>query len=160
MKTRIKNFLFESKWLLVPFYVGLVIALGLYAAKYVQELWHVIGQFNTLNEMQFMLALLTLIDITLVANLIKMIITSSYQTSIERTADEGIAVEKVSSSYLKVKIGSTLIGVSSIHLLKVFIDADALTDRDVTIKIVIHVIFVVSTIGLAYINYLHEMSEK
>lgn len=158
MKNYIKTILFQSKWILIPFYLGLIVAQSLYCLKFIQEVIHLCGHFYSLSESELMLIVLTLIDITMVANLIKMIITGSYQTFIEHVKDD--SSEHISSGLLKVKMGSSLIGVSSIHLLQSFIDANGVNDRDLIVKCSIHLIFLVSTIGLAYIDYLHGKTES
>lgn len=144
------NILFGSKWLLVIFYLGLILAQCFYCIKFCQEVYHLSFNFWKLSENELMLIILTLIDITMIANLIKMIITGSYQTFVQNLDDAG--TEKVSSGLLKVKMGSSLVGVSSIHLLQTFIDSNSISDRDIFIKCAIHVIFLISTVGLAYIS--------
>jgi uncharacterized protein (TIGR00645 family) len=104
-----------------------------------------------------MLAVLTLIDITMIANLIKMIITGSYQSFVEKISFDHL--EKASSGVLKIKMGGSLIGVSSIHLLQSFINTSDVTTRDLVARIAIHLVFLMSTMGLAYIEYLHDMAK-
>jgi uncharacterized protein (TIGR00645 family) len=105
-----------------------------------------------------MLVVLGLVDMAMVANLIKMIISGSYQTFVNRIAADH--TEKVGSGLLKVKMGGSLVGISSIHLLAAFINAAGQTNRELKIKSAIHLIFLVSTIGLAVIDYLHVSSKK
>ena len=164
---KIKDFfvksLFASKWLLLIFYYGLVIAQGIYCYKFVLEVWDLIWTFRSFSEQEIMLAVLSLIDIIMVANLIKMIISGSYQTFIEPIKDD--KSEKVTSGDLKVKMGMSLIGISSIHLLQTFMNVggDAKTvedDRTIIIKCSIHMIFLLSTIGLAIINHLHHSHKE
>ncbi len=110
-----------------------------------------------MSETTLMLAVLTLIDITMIGNLIKMIITGSYQTFVEKiTADHS---EKVGSGLLKVKMGSSLVGVSSIHLLQSFINSSEQSNRELFVKVVIHMVFLLSTIGLSFIDFLHSKSD-
>ncbi len=156
IKSIVESIIFNSRWLLVPFYLGLIIAQCFYCIKFGENVWDLCRDFHNLNETSLMLAILTLIDITMIANLIKMIITGSYQTFVEKIATDHS--EKVSSGLLKVKMGSSLVGVSSIHLLQSFIDASSQSTRELIIKCSIHMIFLVSTIGLAYIDYLHKLS--
>ena len=105
-----------------------------------------------------MLAILGLIDITMIANLIKMIISGSYQSFVEKMPNDHS--EKMSSGMLKVKMGTSLIGVSSIHLLQAFINAAQISSREIIVKVGIHLVFLLSTVGLAYIDYLHCISVK
>ncbi len=158
MNKFIQNVIFNSRWILVPFYLGLILAQILYCGKFCEEIWHLLHNFKDMSESTLMLAVLTLIDITMVANLLKMIIVGSYQTFVEKISDDHS--EKVGSGLLKVKMGSSLIGVSSIHLLQAFINVGANTDRELIVKCGIHLIFLVSTIGLAHIDHLHNATTE
>ena len=153
-----RELLFDNKWILPIFYWGLVIAQVLYCVRFVKEVIHLCANFSTIDETQLMLIVLTLIDITMIANLIKMIITGSYQSFVEKVGEEN-SQEKVSSGLLKVKMGSSLIGVSSIHLLQVFLDSKNLDNRDIVVKLSIHGMFLISTAVLAWIEYMHVKSE-
>lgn len=152
-KELIEGIIFHSRWILVPFYLGLVIAQVFYCWKFGIELIELCHNFRALKEADFMLAVLTLIDITMIANLIKMIIAGSYQSFVNKIPNDHS--EKISSGYLKVKMGTSLIGVSSIHLLQTFINSKDLTDRDLYVKCGIHGLFVVSTLVLAWIDLIH-----
>lgn len=158
-KSLIQRILFSSKWLLTPFYLGLMVAQLFYCFKFCEEVWHLIFEFRHLSEGELMMIVLTLIDITMVANLVKMIITGSYQTFIEHVPDSS---EHVTSGLLKVKMGSSLVGISSIHLLQLFINSKGvqISDHDLIVKSALHMIFLVSTMGLAWIDFLHSKSEK
>ncbi len=151
----VQRVLFSSKFLLVPFYFGLIVAQILYCYKFVEEVIHLLGNFTSMTESNVMLSVLTLIDVTMVANLIKMIITGSYQSFVEKIPEN---TEKVSSGLLKVKLSTSLIGVSSIHLLQTFISPHG-TDRELAIKFIIHGIFILGSVALAYIDFLHSKSE-
>lgn len=158
--TIIRAIIFGSKWLLVPFYFGLIIAQCFYCFQFTCEIVHLCKTFMLLTETAMMLAILNLLDITMVANLIKMIIAGSYNNFVEHDLNDHSS-EKISSGMLKVKMGSSLIGVSSIHLLKVFIDPSGeKSEHEIFIKCGIHVLFLISTLALAYINYLHEKTEQ
>ena len=158
MKKLIENIVFNSRWLLVPFYIGLIIAQGFYCIKFAETVWEMCKSFHGLDETKLMLMVLTLIDITMIANLIKMIIGGSYQTLVEKIKFDHS--EKVGSGMLKVKMGSSLVGVSSIHLLQTFINSGVEPTRDIVVKCGIHIIFLVSTMGLAYIDYLHQLTKE
>ena len=156
-KKLIEFVIFQSRWLLVPFYLGLIIAQIFYCFKFTETVWELCKEFHHLDETKLMLMVLTLIDITMIANLIKMIIGGSYQTLVEKISVDHS--EKIGSGMLKVKMGSSLVGVSSIHLLQTFINSHAEPTRDIIVKSGIHIIFLVSTIGLAYIDYLHHLTK-
>ena len=149
--------IFSSKWILIIFYSGLVIAQAFYCVKFCQEIWHLLHDFWHVTENEFMLMVLTLIDITMIANLIKMIITGSYQSFIERVDTRGVS--NISSGLMKVKMGASLIGVSSIHLLQVFLNPNNSTTREIYSKCGIHALFLLSTIGLAIIYNLSVKTE-
>jgi uncharacterized protein (TIGR00645 family) len=150
LKRIVRGIIFESKWILLIFYAGLILAQFFYCFKFCQEVWALAQHFRTLEESQIMLAVLTLIDIAMIANLLKMIVSGSYQTFIEKVEDSS---EKVSSGILKVKMGGSLVGISSIHLLQAFMNVKEISDRELIAKASIHLIFLTSTIGLAYANY-------
>ena len=152
----IRGMLHQSKWILVIFYVGLIMAQGMYAVKFLIELGHMCVNFINFTENEMMLALLGLIDVTMLANLVKTIVSGSYHSFVDK---DGPVSEHISSGYLKVKMGMSLVGVSSIHLLQAFINSSHESDREVIVKCAIHMIFLVSTIGLAIIEYLHEKSK-
>ena len=152
----IRGLIFQSKWALVPFYLGLVIAQCFYCVKFLTALYEVTRHFLSFSENDMMLAVLGLIDITMIANLVRTIIGGSYYSFVEKIDSSS---ENISSGYLKVKIGMSLIGISSIHLLQVFINSATMEKKEVIIKCSIHIIFLVSTVGLAFIEYMHEKSK-
>lgn len=153
IKKFIEFVIYNSRWVLVVFYFGLIIAQCLYCYKFGHTLIELCHNFPSMDETKLMLGVLALVDITMIANLLKMIISGSYQSFVNKIGEDNL--EKISSGYLKVKIGTSLIGVSSIHLLQAFINAENVPTHDLISKSAIHIIFLVSTIGLAYIDYLH-----
>jgi uncharacterized protein (TIGR00645 family) len=156
MSKGIQAIIKSSKWLLVPFYLGLIICQVFYAVKFVESVYLLGKDFHHMDENLMMMAVLSLVDIVMIANLVRIIITGSYHAFVEKMTDNS---EHISSGYLKVKIGMSLIGVSSIHLLKVFIDSNATSDREVIVKCSIHVIFLLSTIALSLVEYMHQKSK-
>jgi uncharacterized protein (TIGR00645 family) len=151
-----QRILFKNKWVLMPFLYGLTLAMVLYCLKFIGELAHLVIHFQTLSENEMMLAMLGLIDVTMIAFLIKMIITGGYQSFVEKVPEN---TEKISSGLLKVKMGTSLIGVSSIHLLRVFISSGEVTDRQLYIMFSIHIAFLVGALVLAIIDMIHSKSE-
>lgn len=158
--------LFTSRWLLYVLYLGLSIGLGLYCYKFCIELWHMASEIQSLSTEMTMLALLGLVDIAMVANLVIMIAIGSYSIFIREISPDSIAnrprfMNHITASGLKVKMGSSLIGVSSIHLLKKFIESaenhqgHGADWNTIGILLSIHGIFIVSTIALAYIDRPH-----
>lgn len=167
-----EDIIFASRWIQAPLYVGLVIALTLYSYKFALELIHLVQNTSSLDETAFMLGVLTLVDITMVSNLIVMTIIGGYSTFVSKIRryaqkDKPQWIDKMNAGILKVKMGASLIGVSSIHLLQTFIQhLNGVTPVNWDMiwgQILIHSIFVLSTIGLAYIDKLiypsHSHSE-
>jgi len=150
-----EKIIFGSKWLLVPFYLVLVVALFVYMGIDIRELYHLASTAWYLNEEGGMMMLLKLVDMVMVANLVKMIITGSYSTFVRKHEEEG----KTSSGVLKVKMATSLIGVSAINLLQTFINASTITTETLNKQIFIHVMFLVGALVLAVIEYLHVKAE-
>ncbi|MDQ7988852.1 MAG: TIGR00645 family protein [Candidatus Dactylopiibacterium sp.] len=163
----LESFLFGSRWLQAPLYVGLVFAQAVYVFKFLQELIHLVGSAVTLTEVDIMLIVLGLIDVVMVANLLIMVIVGGYETFVSRLdldghPDQPEWLSHVNAGVLKVKLATALIGISSIHLLKTFIevgakmaaapDPFALTrlEHGVLFQIGIHLTFVVSALLMAY----------
>ena len=153
----IQSTIFESRWLLVFFYLGLIAVQGLYCVKFCENVFHIFEHFTTTTESDLLLVVLNLLDMAMIANLIKMIVAGSYQTFIEKLSDDHS--EKVSSGALKIKMGTSLVGVSGINLLQTFISPGNIPTREVLLKVGIHFIFLVSAMGLAYIEFLHEQGK-
>ncbi len=178
--------IFSSRWLQLPLYLGLIVAQGVYVILFVKELWHLILGATSLNEQDIMLIVLGLIDVVMISNLLMMVIVGGYETFVSRLNLEGHPdqpewLSHVNASVLKVKLAMAIIGISSIHLLKTFIEAGALgglplegsqacaaaiefvrtagTDHKpcttvtavgVMWQTIIHTIFILSAIGIAW----------
>ena len=120
--------IFSSRWLQLPLYLGLIVAQGVYVFLFVKELWHLILEAPNLNEQTIMLIVLGLIDVVMISNLLVMVIVGGYETFVSRLNLEGHPdqpewLSHVNASVLKVKLAMAIIGISSIHLLKTFIEA-------------------------------------
>jgi len=157
VKKGIEKALFGSKWLLVPFYFGLIIAQVVYLYWFTENLWHMLTTATTISKEDGMLIVLELVDIVMIANLIKMIISGSYTSFI--TKDHSETSEKSSSGILKVKMSTSLVGVSSIHLLQSFINSERVPWDVITKQMWIHGMFLVGALVLMVIEYLHVKSE-
>lgn len=157
VKRVIENVLFGSKWMLIPFYIGLIIAQGVYFYWYTLDVVHMLSEATTINKEDGMLLVLELVDIVMIANLIKMIISGSYNSFI--TKDHAENSEKASSGLLKVKMATSLVGVSSIHLLQSFINADKISHETINKQMLIHGTFLAGALILAAIDYLHIKAE-
>ncbi len=160
--------IFASRWLQVPLYLGLIVAQGVYVFLFISELWHLIESAASFNEQQIMLVVLGLIDVVMISNLLVMVIVGGYETFVSRLRLEGHPDEPewlshVNSGILKVKLAMAIIGISSIHLLRTFIEAGGLgnpnsnshyTEAGVMWQTIIHMAFIASAVGIAYVDRL------
>ncbi|MBL8318828.1 MAG: TIGR00645 family protein [Burkholderiaceae bacterium] len=170
------NLIFASRWLQLPLYLGLILAQGVYVFHFWVELVHLIeaaignkgaldqlvtsigyksdAQVTSLNETIIMLVVLALIDVVMISNLLIMVIVGGYETFVSRLRLEGHPdqpewLSHVNASVLKVKLATAIIGISSIHLLKTFINAANYTDKVLLWQTVIHIAFLFSALAIA-----------
>ncbi|MFZ0255287.1 MAG: TIGR00645 family protein [Gammaproteobacteria bacterium] len=162
---RIERFLelliFNSRWLLAPFYIGLVAAIAMLLVKFLQEFLHIVPHLFTSTESEIVLAILTLVDMSLVANLLLIIIFSGYENFVSRidTAgheDRPAWMGKVDFSGLKVKLIGSIVAISAIELLKAFVNVAALTTEQLMWKVIIHVVLVSSGLLFAIMDHIAE----
>jgi uncharacterized protein (TIGR00645 family) len=182
--------IFSSRWLQLPLYLGLIVAQGVYVVLFLKELWHLVHGATSLSEQDIMLLVLGLIDVVMISNLLMMVIVGGYETFVsrmrlERHPDQPEWLSHVNASVLKVKLAMAIIGISSIHLLKTFIEAGMLgglpvcgtadaflaiqtaqaagfsgktcttvSATGVMWQTIIHTIFILSAIGIAYTDKL------
>jgi uncharacterized protein (TIGR00645 family) len=158
--------IFGSRWLQLPLYVGLIVAQGVYVVLFLKELWHLITHSFDFSEQQIMLVVLGLIDVVMISNLLMMVIVGGYETFVSRLnlrghPDEPEWLSHVNASVLKIKLAMAIIGISSIHLLRTFIEAGNLggagrstnyTETGVLWQTIIHVVFILSAVGIAYVD--------
>ncbi|HEY0235517.1 MAG TPA: TIGR00645 family protein [Afipia sp.] len=159
--------IFGSRWLQLPLYIGLIVAQCVYVILFLKELWHLIGHSFDFSEQQIMLAVLGLIDVVMISNLLVMVIVGGYETFVSRLnlaghPDEPEWLSHVNASVLKIKLAMAIIGISSIHLLRTFIEASNLggvgaratsfTESGVMWQTIIHCVFVLSALGIAYVD--------
>jgi uncharacterized protein (TIGR00645 family) len=152
----IESIILASRWLLVVFYLGLTVALALYAVSFSKKLFDFVGKLFVLEETDTILKMLSLIDAALVASLVVMVIISGYENFVSRfdKADEKEIswLGKVDAGSLKIKVASTIVAISSIHLLQVFLNAQQYTEGKLMWLTIMHMAFVVSALFLAYID--------
>jgi uncharacterized protein (TIGR00645 family) len=120
--------IFSSRWLQLPLYLGLIVAQGVYVFLFVKELVHLVSDAPSMTEQMIMLLVLGLIDVVMISNLLVMVIVGGYETFVSRLnlkghPDQPEWLSHVNASVLKVKLAMAIIGISSIHLLKTFIEA-------------------------------------
>lgn len=147
-----ETIIFNVRWLLIPFYFGLIVVLWLYAVSYGMEIYHMMfSPVSTPDKMMFII--LEFVDIVMVANLVKMIITGSYNSFV--TKEHGYKNENISSGMLKVKMSTSIIGVSSIHLLQSFVNASAIPMEVIIKQMMIHGSFIIGAFVMILIEYYH-----
>ena len=169
------NLIFASRWLQLPLYLGLIVAQGVYVFHFWVELWHLVeaafghqgaldslvkgigykeGPVERLNETIIMLVVLALIDVVMISNLLIMVIVGGYETFVSRMnlqghPDQPEWLSTVNASVLKVKLATAIIGISSIHLLKTFINADLYSEKALIAQTAIHITFLLSAMAIA-----------
>lgn len=157
--------IFASRWIQAPLYAGLIVAELLYAYKFLAELFHMVHEVHELSEVVFMLGILSLVDITMVANLLTMVVIGGYATFVSKLDLEGHRdrpdwLSHVDPGTIKVKLAASLIGVSSIHLLKAFVNISNVDPNRLKWQILIHVTFLGSAILLAWTDKLMLKERK
>lgn len=151
----LSQLIFWSRWLQAPLYIGLIAAQGVYVYHFMVELMHLITSANTLGETGIMLMVLGLIDVVMIANLLIMVIIGGYETFVSRLnitehPDQPEWLSHVNAATMKIKLAMALIGISSIHLLKTFINAAQMDEKTIMWQVVIHLTFIVSALAMAY----------
>src|SRR3989339_989879 len=151
--------LFGSRWLQVPLYLGLIIAQCVYVVHFMVELELLVAGTMSMTEESIMLIVLGLIDVVMISNLLIMVIVGGYETFVSRLNLEGHPDEPewlshVNANVLKVKLATAIIGISSIHLLKSFINAPNMGEKTLLWQTLINVTFIVSAVSIAYIDRL------
>ena len=181
------SLIFASRWLQLPLYLGLIAAQGVYVWLFLVELWHLIGAafgnqadlqalinnigytpdkpLTWLNETIIMLVVLALIDVVMISNLLIMVIVGGYETFVSRLGldshpDQPEWLDHVNASVLKVKLALSIIGISSIHLLKTFINAGNTDTKVLMWQTIIHAVFLLSAIAIAYTDKLIHSSHQ
>ena len=162
--------IFASRWLQLPLYLGLIVAQVVYVILFLKELYHLVGHSFSINEQQVMLVVLGLIDVVMISNLLIMVIVGGYETFVSRMElnkhpDQPEWLSHVNASVLKIKLAMAIIGISSIHLLRTFIEAGNLasgksnyTEAGVMWQTIIHTVFILSAVGIAYVDKLSNDS--
>ena len=157
IKRVIEFVIFQSKWLLIPFYIILVLTLGVYTYFDIASFVEYIKHIGSIDKEVAMLTFIELIDITMVANLGKMIITGSYNSFVSKS--HGNDGENVSSGMLKVKMATSMVGITSIGILSKSVHVNEV-QWEVLYKLAfVHCIFLLSAIILEVIDYMHEKTE-
>ncbi|WP_380182249.1 TIGR00645 family protein [Kalamiella sp. sgz302252] len=152
-----ENLIYASRWLLAPIYLGLSLGLLALAIKFFQEVFHLLPNVLAIAENDLVLVLLSMIDLTLVGGLLVMVMLSGYENFVSRL-DIGEHKEKLSwlgkmdSGSLKNKVAASIVAISSIHLLRVFMDARNIPDNKLMWYVIIHLAFVLSAFVMGYLD--------
>jgi len=165
--------IFGSRWLQLPLYLGLIVAQGVYVVLFLKDLIHLVLHTIDFTEQQIMLVVLGLIDVVMISNLLMMVIVGGYETFVSRLRLEGHPdqpewLSHVNAGVLKIKLAMAIIGISSIHLLRTFIEAGNIggpvntnyTQTGVILQTVIHAVFILSAIGIAYVEKLTLLADR
>jgi uncharacterized protein (TIGR00645 family) len=155
--------LFRSRWIMAPFYVGLVLTLLILLAKFTQELVLFAPTVLQISEAKVILGVLTLIDLVLAGNLLLMVIFAGYENFVSKidtgdSEDRPDWMGKVDFSGLKLKLIGSIVAISGIHLLKAFMDIKQITKEDLLWLVIIHMAFVISGVLFAVMDYLTARS--
>ena len=160
----LEKLMFASRWLMAPFYFGLIISLFLLLIVFLSEIFHFVINFQ-IDETELILFILTLIDLSFAGNLLIIVIFSGYENyvskiNINNHEDKPDWMGTVDFSGLKLKLISSIVAISGIHLLKVFFGIDKYTDTQIILFISVHLTFVISGVLLAYMDSLVAKSKK
>lgn len=165
----LEKFLFASRWLMAPMYLGLVLALGMLAVVFLRELLYYVPQVMTMKAEDVILVVLTLIDLTLAGNLLLIVLFSGYENFVSKFdfdtgADRPDWMGKVDFSGLKMKLIASIVAISAIDLLKWFMSVEDMSDAEMDRKfywlVIIHLTFVLSGVLMALMDYLASKSDK
>lgn len=168
-ETIIEYSVFASRWLQVPVYLGLIFGSGLYAYKFIGELVFLARQIDEFSEVQVMLQILGLIDISMVMNLLVIVIIGGYsiftsRIDFDEQEDRPHWIDHLDADRLKVKLATSLASISGVHLLKTFIDIHSETQTGsydaLKFEIIIHLVFIVSALILAWIARILDPAAK
>jgi uncharacterized protein (TIGR00645 family) len=158
---KLEMFIFWSRWLQAPLYLGLIAAQGVYVYLFMVELSHLIqNSFSSgahINETEVMLVVLGLIDVVMIANLLIMVIIGGYETFVSRLdlddhPDQPEWLSHVNAGVLKIKLSTAIIGISSIHLLKTFINAANMSEHTIKWQVLIHIVFLLSAMAMVWVD--------
>ncbi|MGL4717356.1 MAG: TIGR00645 family protein [Aeromonas sp.] len=154
-----ERLMYASRWIMAPIYLGLSLILLALGLKFFQEIIHILPNVFEMKEVDLVLVTLSLIDITLVGGLIVMVMFSGYENFVSRldVGDEGdklVWLGKLDAGSLKNKVAASIVAISSIHLLKVFMNAENLPNDKIKWYLLIHITFVISAFAMGYLDKL------
>jgi uncharacterized protein (TIGR00645 family) len=159
MESFFEKVLYASRWVMAPIYLGLSLLLVLLGIKFFQELYHVLPVILTTKEVDLILLALTLVDLSLVGGLIVMVMFSGYENfvskiDIDEDSEKLGWLGKLDTNSLKNKVAASIVAISSIHLLKVFMNAQTIDNDKIMWYVLIHITFVASAFTMGYLDKL------
>mgnify|MGYP000004621515 FL=1 len=166
LEKNLEKSLFGSRWFIAPIYVILAISLGIVTLKVIQEFIHVVPEMFSMSVKQVMLFVLHVVDLALLGNLILMIIFAGYENFVskisaaEDSEDKPSWMGKVDFSDLKLKLIASIVAISGINLLEIFMDIERVSDRDIQWMIIVHLVFIISGVLLAIMDFIASKTVK
>ncbi|ELA0212536.1 TIGR00645 family protein [Klebsiella pneumoniae] len=162
MERFLENAMYASRWLLAPVYFGLSLGLIALTIKFFQEIFHILPHIFSVSESDMILPLLSLVDMTLVGGLLVMVMFSGYENFVSQLdINEGKEklswLGKMDATSLKNKVAASIVAISSIHLLRVFMDAKNVPDNKLMWYVIIHLTFVLSAFVMGYLDRLTKV---
>jgi uncharacterized protein (TIGR00645 family) len=161
MEKTVENLLYASRWLLAPIYIGLSLGLIALGIKFFQEMFHILPAVLSMKEADLILVILSLVDIALVGGLLVMVMFSGYENFVSRIdikdgAEKLHWLGKLDAGSLKQKVAASIVAISSIHLLKAFMNAPQIDNDKLMWYVIIHMTFVVSALGMALVDRMNQ----
>lgn len=165
MERFIENLIYSSRWLLAPIYLGLSLGLFALSIKFFQEIFHLLPNILTVTENDLVLLLLSLIDMTLVGGLLVMVMFAGYENfvsklDIDENKEKLAWLGTIDSGSLKNKVAAAIVAISSIHLLRVFMDAQNVPNDKLMWFVIIHLTFVLSAFVMGYLDNVSQKAKK
>ncbi|MGZ8193700.1 MAG: TIGR00645 family protein [Methylobacter sp.] len=159
IERQLERLMYASRWILAPIYFGMSLALLALSVKFFQELYHFIPQVLAVDESQLILKLLTLIDLSLIASLLVIVMFSGYENFVSQMdlvedTEKLDWLGKHDYGALKIKVSTSIVAISAIHLLKIFMNVPTTADDKIMWYVLIHLTFVISALFMAYLDKL------
>jgi len=165
IERNVERLFFASRWLLAPVYLGLSVALIVLGIKFFAELWHALTHVMEATEADVVLSLLALVDLSLVAGLIVMVMFSGYENFVSKIDVEGGGdklgwLGKLDAGTLKLKVAASIVAISSIHLLRKFMQVEMIESNDLMWYVIIHMTFVASAVLMGILDRLTASAHR
>ena len=166
MESLFEKLFYSARWILAPLFLGLSLALLALALKFFQEVWHVLPHVFELSESDLILSLLSMVDVGLVGGLIVMVMYSSYENFVSRLdLDEKDSerlgwLGKMDAGSLKNKVAASIVAISSIHLLRIFMNISTIENDKLLWYVIVHLTFVLSALVMCWIDLLTRRAHQ